>query len=117
TRTELRPDVGLSDTGHLLPRTSAATVIDPPLLVSTDVPSRIPQYTVEIRDTKRQELVTAIEVLSPTNKRGDGRLEYLARRMRILSSTAHLVEIDLLRAGQRVPAKPALPDVPYFALV
>jgi hypothetical protein len=53
-------------------------------------------------------------MLSPTNKRGDGRQEYLAQRRRILLSTAHLLEIDLLRQGQRVPMQKPLPAAPYF---
>lgn len=63
----------------------------------------MPHVSIEIRDVARRQLVTAIEILSPTNKRGEGRLEYLAKRRRLLLSTAHLMEIDLLRQGQRVP--------------
>src|SRR5262249_34433793 len=43
------------------------------------------------RDPRR--LVTVIEILSPTNKRGDGYEEYRDKRERILRSTAHLMEI------------------------
>jgi hypothetical protein len=74
----------------------------------------VPHVTVEIRDTANRQLVTAIEVLSPTNKRGEGREEYLAKRRRLLLSSAHLVEIDLLRQGQRVPMQQPLPSAPYF---
>jgi hypothetical protein len=81
------------------------------------VPESIPHLTVEIRDVTGRELVTAIEVLSPTNKRGEGRQEYLAKRRRILLSNAHLVEIDLLRSGRRVPMREPLPRYPYFAFV
>jgi hypothetical protein len=72
---------------------------------------------VEIRDAAERELVAAIEVLSPTNKRGDGRQEYLVKRQRILLSLAHLIEIDLLRKGQRVPMQQSLPNAPYFVFV
>jgi Protein of unknown function (DUF4058) len=78
------------------------------------IPTPIPHVTIEIRDTANRQLVTAIEVLSPTNRRGDGRQEYLAKRRRILLSTAHLLEIDLLRQGQRVPMQKPLPSTPYF---
>jgi hypothetical protein len=77
----------------------------------------VPHVTVEIRDTAHRRLVTAIEVLSPTNKRGEGREEYLAKRGRLLLSTAHLLEIDLLRQGQRVPMFQALPHAAYFVLL
>ncbi|MBI4604656.1 MAG: DUF4058 family protein [Planctomycetes bacterium] len=74
----------------------------------------VPHVTIEIRDAARRRLVTAIEVLSPTNKSAEGREEYLAKRRRILLSTAHLLEIDLLRHGHRVPMQHELPPSPYF---
>jgi hypothetical protein len=73
--------------------------------------------TVEIRDAANRQLVTAIEVLSLTNKRGEGREEYLVKRRRILLSTAHLIEIDFLRQGQRVPMREPLPAAPYFVFL
>src|SRR5207253_4483547 len=55
----------------------------------------------------------------PTRRSSDleGREEYLAKRRRVLVSTAHLIEIDLLRAGLRVPMRQPLPSLPYFAFV
>jgi len=88
-----------------------------PLHMATVMPEPVPQITVEIRDTANRRLVTAIEVLSPTNKRGQGREEYLAKRGRLLHSSAHLLEIDFLREGARVPMKEVLPSVPYFVFL
>jgi hypothetical protein len=88
-----------------------------PVQVATVMPASVPHITIEIRDVKERRLVTAIEVLSPTNKRGDGRMEYLAKRRRILLSTAHLMEIDLLHEGTRVPMLQPLPPAPYYVLV
>jgi len=96
---------------------SATAVIAAPLTIATIVPERIPHVSVEIRDTAERQLVTAIEILSPTNKLGAGRAEYLERRQRFLLSAAHLVEIDLLRQGQRLPMLQHLPSVPYFVFV
>src|SRR5262245_57020856 len=45
-----------------------------------------PHSWVEIRDSAKRKLVTLIEILSPTNKGGDGRKEYLEKRKRILRS-------------------------------
>jgi hypothetical protein len=45
--------------------------------------------------------VTAIEILSPYNKRGDGLDLYRAKRWRLIRSDVHLVELDLLRGGSR----------------
>jgi len=80
-------------------------------------PELIPHVSVEIRDVAERRLVTCIEVLSPTNKRGSGREEYIGKRFQILSGNAHLVEIDLLRAGTRFPTGQPLPAVPYFVFI
>jgi hypothetical protein len=118
-------DVGISE-GNILPDVdvvlsglpgaspSGTAVAEAPLRLATEMPTAIPHVTVEIRDTRNRELVAVIEVLSPTNKRGEGRTEYLAKRRRILLSTAHLMEVDLLRAGQRIPMHQPLPPAPYF---
>jgi hypothetical protein len=73
-----------------------------------------------IRKTGQREVVSVIEVLSPGNKRSgsDGRREYLKRRHDVLRSNSHLVEIDLLLAGQRLPTvRPLLPTTDYCAFV
>lgn len=87
------------------------------LTVEWIAPTAVPHVTVEIRNAANRQLVTAIEVLSPTNKRGDGREEYLTKRQRLLLSSAHLLEIDLLREGQRVPMRQPLPPASYFVLL
>jgi hypothetical protein len=81
------------------------------------MPESILHFTVEVRDRLERRLVTCIEVLSPTNKRGQGCDEYLAKRGRLLLGTAHLLEIDLLREGQRVPMQQPLPSTPYFVFL
>ena len=108
------PNVGVlvGRTPHSLPQTSS--VLEAPLQLATVIPQAIPHVSIEIRDVAQRQLVTAIEILSPTNKRGEGRLEYLAKRRRILLSSAHLIECDLLRQGQRVPMQQPLPPAPYF---
>lgn len=59
---------------------------------------------LEIRDRQSRQLITAIELLSPSNKRpGGDRDQYLAKQTELLSSTANFVEIDLLRGGPRMP--------------
>ena len=58
-----------------------------------------------VRDRETMQVVTVIELLSPSNKRrnGDGRREYLTKREEFLSSSTHLVELDFLRGGLRLP--------------
>jgi hypothetical protein len=95
----------------------ARETITAPLTIATLMPERVPQVTIEIRDAADRRLVTAIEVLSPTNKQGDGRDEYIERRDKLLLSSAHLIEIDLLRRGLRPPMQKPLPTTPYYAFV
>jgi Protein of unknown function (DUF4058) len=115
TRGDMYPDVSVVDTA--LPQgkeTGPVAVAPTPLQLATVMPSRVPHVSIEIRDVAQRELVTAIEILSPSNKRGEGYQEYLNKRHRILLSTAHLIEIDLLRQGRRVPMQQPLPTAPYF---
>jgi len=59
---------------------------------------------LEIRDRDRHELVTVIELLSPSNKyAGPDREQYLAKARQLQRSSVHFVEIDLLRGGPRMP--------------
>jgi hypothetical protein len=112
------PDVGITETGYQDTIVeSPVTVASSPLQMATVMPARIPHITVEIRDVANRDLVTAIEVLSPTNKRGEGYREYLDKRRRPLCSMAHLMEIDLLRTGRRVPMQKPLPAAPYFVFL
>jgi hypothetical protein len=57
---------------------------------------------VEAREPGR--IVAVIEVLSPINKTGKGREQYLKKQREVLDSAAHLLEIDLLRGGQHTVA-------------
>jgi hypothetical protein len=65
---------------------------------------------IEIYTGRRSErrLVTTIEVLSPSNKAPgeQGRELYVRKQREILQSKVHLVEIDLLRAGEHTTAVP-----------
>ena len=72
-------------------------------------------HRVEIVDTRSEQVVTVLEVLSPENKRG-GR--HAGKRAEILESDeTSLVEVDLLRAGRRPPTVDPLPPCDYAAFV
>ena len=112
------PDVGIYG-GTAVPITQAAIAVAPaaPLEIENVLLEREPQVTIEIRDVKKRQLVTAIEVLSPKNKRSDGYQKYVEKRQNLLSSHAHLLEIDLLRKGKRVPLRQPLPSAAYFVFL
>ena len=57
------------------------------------------QRTVVIKRREGKELVAAIEVLSPANKRQPNLKVYREKRTTYLRGGVHLLELDLLRAG------------------
>ena len=72
---------------------------------------------LEIRDRGNRQLVTVLELLSPSNERpGLDREQYLATRHRWLTSSVHLVELDLLRGDPRLPME-NLPLCDYRVMV
>jgi len=63
-------------------------------------PVEIREAFVSLRRMPSRELVTSIEMLSPSNKEsGIGRSEFLSKQWRLYESGANLVELDLLRGG------------------
>ncbi len=100
-----RADVSVSRTDSSTAGQGALELLEAPAevhLPAQDV-ERVP--FLEVRDRRGRELVTVIELLSPSNKRaGEDREQYLASRRELLRSPAHLVEIDLLRGWTPMPA-------------
>jgi hypothetical protein len=113
---EAKPDVAVMESPHAGGISGSATLAAP-LTMATVMPTPVTHRSIEIRDVANRQLVCAIEVMSPANKRGRGRRKYWLKRGRILQSSAHLIEIDLLRQGHRVPMEGALPAHPYFIFV
>jgi hypothetical protein len=76
----------------------------------------IHEARLQVIDRVDRLVVTVIELLSPTNKyRGArGREDYEAKRSEIMRSASHLVEIDLLRQGLRVPIQEEIPPCDYM---
>ena len=116
TTASVYPDLSVLAARPLREAAADAAVVAP-LQLATAMPRAVPHVSIEVRDVAQRHLVTAIEILSPTNKRGDGRAEYLAKRRRLLLSSAHLIELDLLRQGERVPMQEPLPAAPFFVFV
>jgi hypothetical protein len=113
------PDVAVlaSDEGSTtMPQIGSATVA-PIIRELLEPPPSVIQTFVEIRACDGGQLVTAIEVLSPGNKRGSGAAEYQTKRREVLISETHLLEIDLLRIGERFPVSGPLPSVSYFVFL
>jgi hypothetical protein len=84
----------------------AAARIEAPLQVLMDGPETFSQPYVAILDSANLEVVTFLEILSPINKApitSQARSDFLRKRAEVLASRTHRVEIDLLRAGERMP--------------
>ncbi len=110
------PDVSVRATGIEGTPESGGTLVAP-LTVMGLMPTEMPHKFVEIHEAATKKLVTTIEILSPTNKRGDGLTEFHEKRNQLLSEPAHYLEIDLLRTGERFPVTGVLPSVPYFVFL
>jgi len=117
----VRPDVGVWQLQPLPGEApdSTATIAPAPVesLVTLEIPLRL--HRVEIRATASQQLVTVVEILSPVNKRPshDAYLAYQRKRRDILRSEVHLLEIDLLRGGERPPLARPVPAAPYYVVL
>ena len=106
------PDVAIQKSQRQAQASSqSVAVIEPvtksstqPQTVRVPMPITVRQGFLEVREVASKEVITAIELLSPINKRtGLGRQKYENKRQQVLASDTHLVEIDLLRAHQPMP--------------
>ncbi|WP_020471796.1 DUF4058 family protein [Zavarzinella formosa] len=109
-------DAGILSDDHPRPGPTTATITAPVRLMLPAVEEERERW-LEVIEGSTRRVVTVIELLSPSNKtNGRGREEYLAKRLQVLRSDSHFVEIDLRRGGLR-PAPPELPVCDYCMLV
>lgn len=140
---EVEPDVALLESRPFTsPRSTGGTAVlertqtsvAPPASDAFDLPLVLSIKPMEERQAfinvmrvgkgkfRDAELVTSIEILSPTNKttRDDGYEKYRSKQEEVLASRANLLEIDLLRTGTYTVAVPkaALPtDIDWRYIV
>ncbi len=102
------PDVSIQSSSQ--PHSPTESKVSPtitatqPIDATISLPEILTESYLEIRSTTTEEVITAIEILSPKNKQSImGRLQYETKRQKILGSDTHLVEIDLLRQGKPMP--------------
>jgi len=98
-------DLSLHPTGFDGAGGAATAVLTEP--VTVEVPDDVDITRVaflEIFDRAGHEVVTALELLSPSNKyAGSDREQHLGKRRQVLGSRTNFIEIDLLRGGPRMP--------------
>lgn len=111
-------DLGVGEVhrGHVRP--SGMNTLEAPAQVLLPPAVDVERHSfLEIRDREGQQIVTVLEMLSPSNKRaGSDREQYVNKRMQLLSSPVNLVELDLLRGSPRLPLI-NLPACDYYVLV
>ena len=89
-----------------------------PQHVTVPVAETVKQGYLEVREVLTGQVITAVEILSPVNKRmGKGRQQYEDKRNYILNAQTHLVEIDLLREGKPMMFLGQVPESDYRILV
>ncbi len=99
-----RPDIFVSEIPERVSASSNVGLLEAPSTVALPIIDAKGQPVVRIIDSRNRRVVTVIEMLSPANKsRGVDHDAYLAKRQEYLKSGTNLVEIDLLRGGQRPP--------------
>jgi hypothetical protein len=112
------PDVGLFRRTHATEPTeqSAGTAlgITPAVMTIPAYDVEVRLVSVEVREVGTERLVTAIEIISPVNKRGKGLRQYRRKRDSLRAADVHLLEIDLLRRGRRVVPGSRIPASDYL---
>jgi hypothetical protein len=96
------------------PGTPGATATLTPVTIPLTILEGPRETYIEILHQPDRSLVTSLELLSPANKEQPGRTEYLAKRRALLVQDVHLVELDLLLEGRRLPLQKPLPPADYY---
>jgi hypothetical protein len=95
---------------------SAAIVTPAPASAPVAIPLEVRLTSIHIRDVDvhGNELITAIELLSPANKREPGLTAYSQKRDELIKAGVNLLEIDLIRRGIRPWLAEGWPVSPYM---
>lgn len=114
----LRPDAAVIEPQPLHEAVAVYEAVTHRRTVLVPLPDEIRETYLEIRSVAEDRVVTVVELLSPTNKRpGESCRRYEEKHLAIFGSRTHLVEIDLLRAGEPLPMDGCPPDVAYRILI
>ncbi|MBI1830620.1 MAG: DUF4058 family protein [Planctomycetes bacterium] len=114
----IKPDVSIeTDNGGSSARRTSAIATLEPVTMRLEIIDGVTEHYVEILRKPELTVVAILELLSPTNKEGPGRTEYLHKRNAILRQNVHLVELDLLLGGRRLPSPRSLPSGDCYYLI
>ncbi len=120
----VRPDIavvaasqGRSQRAAHQSKSASTLTLEPVTIPLPTTETEVSDVWIEIRRGTSRTSVTVIELLSPTNKAGDGFVEYKLKRRSLVRQKIHLVELDLLVGGRRLPMSGPLPAGDFYAFV
>ncbi len=118
-RRAIVPDVAIQVASDGARYRASDTAVAEPVVATTMIEEEMREARIVIVDGVGRQVVTVIEVLSPTNKivGSRGRTNYETKRLEVMQSPAHLVEIDLLRDGEPIYTGERLPPHDYLVHV
>lgn len=112
-----KPDVFITDKNGTSGRHRGVVLIRPTVHAVLPKGRRKTHRFVKVIAPDGTTVVTVIEFLCPSNKAAD-RSKYLGKREEYFGARVNLVEIDLLRDGERMPmGKPSAPGGDYYVFV
>jgi hypothetical protein len=115
------PDVAVTR-GRKSPRAGsrrgAGTAVLTPVIIPHEFVEEVRQGRIKILHRPDRSLIAVLEMLSPANKVGEGFADFCSKRLAILhQKRPHLVELDLLLGGRRLPLSRSLPAGDYYLLI
>ncbi len=114
----VRSDAAPNWRSEAAPRDSGnVALLEPITIPLAEILEEVRQPFLEIIHRPDRSLVTVLELLSPSNKAEPGRARYLARRRSLIESPVHLVELDLLQGGRRLPFGAVLPEGDFYCMI
>ncbi len=117
----IKPDVTVVASPEWRPTEPISSADSETTTIELDYPDIEPQTQrrLQIIHQPDERPVTVMELLSPSNKVGgeDGIESYLEKGTELVASHVNLVEIDLLRGGERLPMREPLPTADYFVYI
>jgi hypothetical protein len=113
-----KPDVFLTGEGEAKGVPASTAIVAPVEIVLPSLTEKGSPY-LKIVDRANRRLVTVLELLSPANKTpGKDRDAYLMKQCEYLATDVNLVEMDLLRKGERLPwVTASLAPSAYYVMV
>jgi hypothetical protein len=115
----VEPDLAIARRGPsgTAPATATGLATLEPVSIPILIVDEKPETYIQILHRPGRTLVAILELLSPANKEEPGYGGYLLKRNAVLHQKVHLVELDLLLSGRRMPLQEDYPLGNYFALV